>query len=47
MSFTHECETVELLTMVCDIFLMSFSAPKKRKVASMTKKRAPEKSWLI
>lgn len=38
MSFTHEYETVELLTVVCNIFFISSSVPKERKVAKTLKK---------
>lgn len=37
MSFTHEYETGELLTVVCSTFFVSSSVLKERKVASMTK----------
>lgn len=36
MSFTHEYETVELLTVVCNVVFISASLPKERNVASMT-----------
>jgi len=49
MSFTHEYETVELLTVVCNIFFALTSVPKERKVTRMTEtlKRRPEQPWLI
>lgn len=37
MSFTHEYETVELLTVVSNTFFVSSSVLKERKVASMIK----------